>query len=284
MGRVKNNNTRETFLNVIELLEALQVEFIVEQSVAKILELSGDFIKEASCIAQHADLLVVVGGDGSMLRAAQVAVDHDVPLVGINRGRFGFLADISPDQVHDLLPQVMQGKYIPESRMLLQADLRQQQVKQHALNDIVLSSGDTAHMIEFEVYVDGQFMCGEHSDGMIVATPTGSTAYALSGGGPIIHPASKAIVLVPMFSHTLTSRPIVINAEAEICFKIGNKPLASPPFVSCDGEKIAALQAGEEIHIHHKEKEITLLHPEHYSYFDTLGRKLNWGKKLAKDE
>lgn len=284
MGRARNAATRETFLNLIKLLEGHQSKFLIAENVAKELNVDASYVKDKAYLAQNADIIIVVGGDGSMLRAACAVADYNIPIVGINRGRFGFLADIAPDQIDELIPQILSGDFQQESRMMLEVELPDQKIQKHALNDIVLATGDTAHMTEFEIYVDNHFMCGEHSDGMIVATPTGSTAYALSGGGPIIHPASKAMVLVPMFSHTLTSRPIVLNAESEIRFKIGGNDLASPPFISCDGRKIAALRAGEEVIIKRKQNDITLLHPKSYTYFKTLGRKLNWGKKLAKDE
>ena len=283
MGRVQNDAARETFSTLMQLLQKLGLKFVVERQIATELGLVGEYIQDVADLAQTADMVVVVGGDGSMLHAARALVDYDLPIVGINRGRVGFLADITPDDVEVALPEILAGKYTMEPRMMLEVELPQQSLSYHAFNDIVLGSGDTAHMTEFEVYVDNVFMSSEYSDGIIVATPTGSTAYALSGGGPIVHPASSAIMLLPMFSHNLTSRPVVLSERSEICFQIGTKVLASSPYISCDGVKLAELKIGEKVIVRRKQKMITLLHPENYTYFDTLGRKLYWGKKLAQD-
>lgn len=281
MGRIRKPETKTTFDQMVELLTRLGLDFWVADDVARDLTLDSSRVMVKAEMVKKIDLGIVIGGDGSMLRAANAVVDAGVPLVGINRGRFGFLADISPGDAVDILPSILKGEYQQEDRLMLEVSFNDGE-RYSALNDIVLVSGDTAHMTEFEVYVDDAFMCSEHSDGMIVSTPTGSTAYALSGGGPIIHPASNAIVLVPMFSHTLNSRPVVLSAESRIRFKVGSRIDASP-YVSCDGERVAKLEAGHEVLIRQKKKKVTLLHPRSYEYFKNLGRKLNWGRKLIAD-
>lgn len=278
-GRIRRPETKETFKQVASLLSSLGLSYCLNEALLGQIDFAPMATASQADMAKSVDLAIVVGGDGSLLRAAKAVVDHGVPLIGVNRGRFGFLADIAPDKVAEILPDMLAGHYQEESRFLLELELPGDQSKHHALNDIVLMSGDTAHMTEFEVYVDGVFMCSEHSDGMIVATPTGSTAYALSGGGPIIHPASNAMVLVPMFSHTLNSRPVVLSADSEVSFKVGSG-IDAKPCVSCDGERVASLSAGETIIIRRKGQKVKLLHPQGYEYFNNLGKKLNWGRRL----
>lgn len=184
------------------------------------------------------DLVVVVGGDGSMLGAARALARHKVPVLGINRGSLGFLTDIRPDELEAKVGEVLDGQYIVESRFLLDAQVRRgidSMGQGDALNDVVLHPGKSTRMIEFELYIDGQFVCSQKADGLIVATPTGSTAYALSAGGPIMHPKLDAIVIVPMYPHMLSSRPIVVDGNSEL------KIVVSPnmqiyPQVSCDGQ------------------------------------------------
>ena len=161
----------------------------------------------------HCDLLITVGGDGSLLKAARIASRRQIPILGINRGKLGFLTDIKPDCLNTILP-VLQGQFKTEQRLLLEATIGDYQST--ALNDVVLLPGDIAHMITFTLEVDGQFVATQRADGLIIATPTGSTAYALSGGGPILHPTSNAVTLVPMFPHTLSSRPLVIPQQKTI--------------------------------------------------------------------
>lgn len=235
-------------------------------------------------IGKKCDLLIVVGGDGSLLNAARSAVACDVPILGINRGKLGFLADITPANFEKQLEALLNGDYIEEKRFLLEADIREPNAHTasrsgSALNEIVLRSINTASMLEFEVYVDNQFMCSYRSDGLIVTTPTGSTAYALSGGGPILHPSLNAIALVPMFPHTLTNRPIVIHGDSEI--KIMMSELhPSTSQISCDSHVYFDVHANDIIHIRKLKKELRLIHPKEYDYFNALRSKLYWGGKL----
>ncbi|MCB1666666.1 MAG: NAD(+)/NADH kinase, partial [Pseudomonadales bacterium] len=189
-------------------------------------------------LSRLCDLVVVVGGDGSMLNAAQSIASENVPVIGINRGRLGFLTDVLPEEIELRLSQVLAGEYSVESRSLLQLELLQDGERRHlgcALNDVVLHPGKAAQMIEFELFVDDRFVYSQESDGLIVATPTGSTAYAMSAGGPIMHPALNAIALVPICPHSLSSRPIVVGGDCEIRLVIGEKDSILPQ-VSCDGE------------------------------------------------
>lgn len=227
---------------------------------------------------QHIDLAIVIGGDGSFLNAARLMVDSHIPILGINRGRLGFLTDILPKDLETELLPILQGDYKSETRFLLHCSLiRQEQVihSSLALNDVVLYSGDIARLLEFDVTIDGHFMSRQRSDGLIAATPTGSTAYALSGGGPIIHPELGAIVLVPMHPLTLSSRPIVLYPHAQIELHVMQTTTIHPK-LSCDGQVIFTLEPDDKILIQKHSVELTLIHPKNYDYYHTLRTKLGW--------
>ena len=228
------------------------------------------------------DLVIVVGGDGSLLKTARVLVDSRVPLLGINRGHLGFLTDIRPTEIETRIPPILDGGYTLEHRFLLNAEVyRHDSVigSSCAVNDVVLYPGEIARMISFELYMDNQFVYSQRSDGLIVSTPTGSTAYALSGGGPIMAPETDSVVLVPMCPHTLTSRPITVNRRRIIDIVISE---ANPhtPQLSCDGQEIISLMPGDRIRIKQYPIEMRLVHPLDYDYFEVLRSKLNWGQKL----
>lgn len=224
-------------------------------------------------IPSEIDLMIVVGGDGSLLNAAHCALPHNLPVLGINRGRLGFLTDIHPNELSKI-GDVLSGNYFVEKRFLLNAIHAKKQLG-IALNDVVLLPGNTAQLIEFEIFINNQFVCQQRGDGLIIATPTGSTAYALSGGGPILHPNLNAIALVPMFPHTLSSRPIVIDGDASIELHILESNETSP-CISCDGQHRISIEPGERIIITKNEKALCLIHPDNYDYFETLRAKLGW--------
>ena len=233
-------------------------------------------------LVKGADLIIVVGGDGSMLDAARSVINHQKPVLGLNRGGLGFLTDISPTEFEDQILAVLNGNFTEEKRFLLEAHVTRAGKKVEsstALNDVVLYSGHIARMIEFETFIDNQFVFSLRSDGIIVSTPTGSTAYALSGGGPIVHPCLEAVILVPMHPHTLSSRPLVVHSHAEISLKISEKSELNPR-LSCDGQTHFVLSAGDEIMIKRLDQTLTLIHPPGYDYYNVLRQKLNWGQPL----
>ncbi|HAS62227.1 MAG TPA: NAD(+) kinase, partial [Vibrio sp.] len=233
-------------------------------------------------LGKAADLAIVVGGDGNMLGAARVLSRFDISVIGVNRGNLGFLTDLNPEDFQTTLKAVLDGEFIEEERFLLEAEIhRHKQVKSHnaALNEAVLHPGQVAHMIEFEVYIDDSFAFSQRSDGLIISTPTGSTAYSLSGGGPILSPSLNAISLVPMFPHTLSSRPLVVDSKRRI------KLIVSPDNrgtqeVSCDGQVSLPVSPGDEIHIYQSPNALKLIHPKDYSYYHVLRNKLGWSSKL----
>ncbi|TQV70892.1 NAD(+) kinase [Aliikangiella marina] len=233
-------------------------------------------------LGEVCDLVIVVGGDGSMLKTARALVDSRIPLLGINRGHLGFLTDIRPTEIDTRIPPILEGEYTLEDRFLLHAEVyRGEEIigSSCAVNDVVLYPGEIARMISFELYMDKQFVYSQRSDGLIVSTPTGSTAYSLSGGGPIMAPETDSVVLVPMCPHTLTSRPITANRKRIIDLVISE---ANPhtPQLSCDGQVIISLQPGDRIRIKQYPIEMRLVHPLDYDYFEVLRSKLNWGQKL----
>ena len=227
------------------------------------------------------DLIVVVGGDGSMLSAARMAIKVNVPVIGINRGRLGFLTDISPQDIDTQLGGVLAGEYTEERRFLLHLRIHDEDTTYYqgdALNDVVLSRGNETHLIEFDVFINQQFVTHYRSDGLILATPTGSTAYALSAGGPIMHPQLNAMVMVPMFSHSLSSRPLVIDGQAFVELKI-SKNNEMDLQVSCDGHESHSVKPGQHVAIEKNAQQLRLLHPAEDHYYDTLRIKLGWGFK-----
>ena len=247
-------------------------------------EVNVDGITEVAfeALGKECDLVIVVGGDGSMLKTARELVDSRVPLLGINRGHLGFLTDIRPTEIDTRIPPILEGEYTLEHRFLLHAEVyRDDKVigASCAVNDVVLYPGEIARMISFELYMDNQFVYSQRSDGLIVSTPTGSTAYSLSGGGPIMAPETDSVVLVPMCPHTLTSRPITVNRKRIIDLVISETNPHTPQ-LSCDGQEIISLMPGDRIRIKQYPIEMRLVHPLDYDYFEVLRSKLNWGQKL----
>ncbi len=229
-------------------------------------------------MGQHCDLVIAVGGDGTFLAAARAIVEYDIPLIGINLGRLGFLVDISPNELSDKLLHILHGHYSQEKRYLLRTKIiRDGRIihEETAVNEVVVHRWVTPSMIEIITKIDNVFLNSQRSDGLIVSTPTGSTAYSLSAGGPILHPALNALVLVPLNPHTLSNRSIVINdsAEIEISF-CQNKQINA--LVTCDHIEIPEVLISDKILIKKEPKPIRILHPEGHDFFYILRNKLNW--------
>ena len=229
---------------------------------------------------QHAcDLIITVGGDGSLLHAGRFALAKDIPIIGINCGRLGFLTDINPDELEPMLSNVLDGDYVVEKRLLLEMQVEHQDQALHneyAINDIVLKQGNVPNMLAFDIHIDNHCIAQERADGIIIATPTGSTAYALSGGGPILHPGIDAYLLLNMFSHTLSNRPLVVPGHSKTCLTLEMDESNQATF-RCDGLDMIAAPPGSRMTIQKADKELHLLHPRQYNYFDNLRNKLGWG-------
>lgn len=264
------------------------VDFLVQQNIEiyQDIDTSSSFdmaipILDRKEMGEKKDLIIVVGGDGSLLSAARMAIKVNTPVIGINRGRLGFLTDILPQDIESQLTAVLAGHYQEEQRFLLKTTIHDQKhsyFEGDALNDVVLSRGNETHLIEFDVFVNQQLVGHFRSDGMILATPTGSTAYALSAGGPIMHPELNAMVLVPMFSHSLSSRPLVIDGDADIEWRISTVN-EHELRLSCDGHESHMVKPGETVTIKKNNSQLRLLHPLDYQYYDTLRSKLGWESK-----
>jgi NAD+ kinase len=231
-------------------------------------------------LATKADLIVAIGGDGTMLHAARLALAGNVPLLGVNRGRLGFLADVGPAEACDRLDEVLAGRFERDARSLLQATLQREDgtsIESTALNDVVLQKWETGRILEFETSIDGNYVNTHGGDGLIVATATGSTAYALSCGGPILHPALEATVLVPICPHTLSDRPIAVNSSARIEIRLVQRHHTKAQ-VTCDGTLLGDLTAQDRLLIGPAPQTITLLHPRGHDYYRVLRSKLHWGR------
>jgi NAD+ kinase len=230
-------------------------------------------------LAARADLVVAIGGDGTLLHAARHVAAREVPLVGINRGRLGFLTDVSPEHMLDALDAILAGDYLAERRLMLSAARGDSAAAGalFALNDIVLQKGDTGRLLDFTTEVDEVYVNTHRGDGLIVATPTGSTAYALSCSGPIIQPNVDALVMVPICPHTLSDRPLVLPSSSRIRVTLDNAG-GSEAHVVCDGESLARMAADDTLDISLAKQAVTLLHPREYNYYELLRSKLNWGR------
>lgn len=278
MGRPGVPGVPETLNALKDFLLSLNVKLTVEEQTADCMDGAVEYTCSAQSVPDKTDLIIVVGGDGSLLNAAHIAMEHDIPIIGVYRGRLGFLTDINPNKLEQI-GDIIHGDFKSEERVLLQATLQQQKrtISDFALNDVVLMPGDAPQMIEFETYINDEFVCRQRADGFIIATPTGSTAYALSAGGPILRPGLNAITLVPMCPHTLSSRPIVINGNSriEIVITHNNRNVVN---VSCDGIQHIPVSAGDRILIEQHKKTLSLIHPTDYNYYQILREKLNWEK------
>jgi NAD+ kinase len=236
--------------------------------------------KPTAGFAQDADLIVAIGGDGTMLYAAQLVIGRDIPLVGINRGRLGFLTDVTPDEMLESIDTVLQGSFETDVRRLLEARLAQaggQAAVCRALNDVVIQRHESGRMVELETWIDGRFVNTHGGDGLVIASSTGSTAYALSCGGPIIHPSLEAVVIAPISPHTLSDRPIVIGWNSTVEVRLVARS-ATHAQVTCDGMLLGDLDARSNLVIEPADSSITLLHPPGHDYFRLLRSKLHWGR------
>ncbi|WP_299589007.1 NAD(+) kinase [uncultured Microbulbifer sp.] len=278
IGRTESDSAVLSLKRLIAFLEREGYDVVLERGTASAVSASSARVSSKEKLGELCDLAIVVGGDGSLLAAARALAKFSVPLLGINRGRLGFLTDITPDEIEQKVGEVLAGKYMAESRFLLDMSVTRNGKpigKGSALNDVVLHPGEFIRMIEFDLYIDGQFIYTQRSDGLILSTPTGSTAYALSGGGPIMHPKLDAIVVVPLNPHTLSSRPIVVEGSSEFKIVIGQQNSAHS-YVTCDGHEQVITVSGDVIRIHKKPHRLTLIHPIDHNFYETCRSKLGW--------
>ena len=272
-------DSRDTLAAVTDFLKSRKIKVILDEFCARLLPDSGLKTVRTEELPEHCTLGIAIGGDGTMLRAAHLLADHDIPLLGINRGRLGFLADIPAEAIEVQLGQILDGNYVEDERFQLHCQVERGEdtvFQSHAFNDVIIQKWNIAKLIELETYVDRTLVHSQRADGMIVASPTGSTAYALSGGGPIVHPALDAMVLVPICPHTLSNRPIVIDGNSSVEIVVGT-PEIDHARLSCDGEVSCELATGDRVSVHKKDKKIRLIHPQNHDHFSILRAKLALG-------
>lgn len=276
VGKYMAAGIEQSLSDIARFLAQSGRKVVIEAETAQNVSLPGLPVMTPAEIGKHADVAIVVGGDGTMLGIARQLAPYHVPLIGINQGRLGFMTDISQEGMIHILAEMLGGKLESERRSLLEGSvLRNGENIFHALafNDVVVARGATTGMAELKVEVDGHFMYNQRSDGLIVSTPTGSTAYALSAGGPLLHPSLSGIVLVPIAPHALSNRPIVVTDSSTIVIEImGGRDIS----VNFDMQSLASLQHHDRIFIRRSAYTITFLHPQGWSYYDTLREKLHW--------
>ena len=280
IGKLDSAGIQTPLTRIIHFLKRKKITVLVEEGTARYLEKNLCQPVRMDEIGRQSDLVVVLGGDGTMLSAARQLSPHRVPITGINLGRLGFLTDIPAEVMETVLGAMLEGAYTEEERLMLSAVVvrkREKIFRTIAVNDVVVNRGGMGAMIEFEVYVDGQFVYNLRSDGLIISTPTGSTAYSLSCGGPILHPSLAAIALVPIAPHTLSNRPIALPKSALVTVVLVR---GHDPRVNFDVQSHYELQVGDKVEVKANRHPMRLLHPEGHSYFAMLREKLHWSEKL----
>lgn len=266
---------------LMALLRARGITVVMDSDTAAAAREAPDAVLEMHSLHSKADLMVVLGGDGTLIACARRMSEHNVPLVGVNLGRLGFLTDIPADALQPAIESVLDGEFNAEQRLLLQGSVRrgkQTLITALAMNDVVVSRGAVGSMIEFAVTVDGEFIYTLRADGLIVATPTGTTAYALSAGGPILHPSLSAIALVPISPHTLSNRPVAIRSTSKVEITLVRGQDARANF---DVQAHVQLEPGDVVSVAAASKHATLLHPKGYRYFSMLRQKLRWTERAS---
>jgi NAD+ kinase len=280
-GSSINPPSRKTLEEIAQFLHTFGCEVVIEHDTAAGSGLNGYTVMNMEEIGSACDLAIVLGGDGTMLGYARQLAPHNVPLIGINQGRLGFITDIPLSEVKSTLTAMLAGGFEEDRRALMRAKVWRDGhcvFNALALNDVVVNRGATSGMLEVRVAIDGRFVANQRADGLIIATPTGSTAYSLSVGGPLLHPSLPAWVLAPIAPHTLSNRPIVLADTGEITIDLVAGRDASANF---DMQSLASLLIGDRITVKRSNYHAIFLHPRGWSYYDTLRQKLHWNEGVA---
>jgi NAD+ kinase len=278
IGKYQAAGSRSALEDIAQFLHRQGCEVALERETANNTGLSDYPVLDVEQIGAQCDLGLVLGGDGTMLGIGRRLAPHGVPLIGINQGRLGFITDIALEGYQSVLKPMLEGQYEEELRAMMQASVMRDGrcvFSATAMNDVVVNRGATTGMVELRVEVDGRFVANQRADGLIIATPTGSTAYALSAGGPLLHPSIAGWLLVPIAPHTLSNRPIVLSDRGEVAIELVAGRDASANF---DMQSLASLLHGDRIVVRRSPHQVRFLHPQRWSYFDTLRRKLHWNE------
>ena len=281
IGKYQAHGSRSALEEIAQFLGAQGCEVALEEDTARNTGMGQYSTLDAAGIGAHCDLALVVGGDGTMLGIGRLLAQFSVPVVGINQGRLGFITDIGFESYQATLMPMLRGEFEEDRRWMMQAKVIRNNhcvFSATAMNDVVVNRGATSGMVELRVEVDGRFVANQRADGLIIASPTGSTAYALSAGGPLLHPSIGGWVLVPIAPHTLSNRPIVLSDSGEVAIELVAGRDASASF---DMQSLASLLHGDRIIVTRSEFQMRFLHPKGWSYFDTLRKKLHWNEGAA---
>lgn len=282
IGKFNDSSIAEVIHSLHDFFTEQGCQGIIDTDTAAVIGADGLPTASREHMGQQCDLIIVVGGDGTFLNAARSLVDSKKPLLGINLGRLGFLTDINAEKMRGRLKDILAGEYISEERFLLDGKFECEGAENShnlAFNDIVVHKQNVARMIELDVYLNGQYVNTQRADGLIVSSPTGSTAYALSGGGPILHPTLDAIVMVPICPHTMSQRPIVVDGSSEIEIRVSDSNQGAVQ-ATCDGQSSVDLNLGDSVLIRKYPTPVQLIHPADYNYYEILRAKLHWSHRL----
>jgi len=283
IGKYGDPSVASTMEELCHILQKRGCEVVLEEYTASGMPNNLDLPIRSMDDIGHCDLAITVGGDGTLLNAARNLIETDVPLLGINLGRLGFLVDVSPNEMNTRINEILNGEFEEEHRILLTTRIEHHNGGAHsvsdAFNDVVVHKWEVARMIETETYINGCFLNSMRSDGLIVSTPTGSTAYALSSGGPILDPDMDAMILVPISPHTMSYRPIVIDGESVVEIFVKEGPLSHAQ-VTCDGQINLGVVSGDKIQIRKKDRYVRLIHPRQHNHYEILRAKLHWGEQF----
>jgi NAD+ kinase len=284
IGKRNDPCVAPTLIALCRELQTLQRRVLIEHQSGALAQCPPEIERATRAeLAQRCDLVVVVGGDGTLLSAARVLSPAGVPILGVHQGRLGFMVDVRPEDMREALSAVLAGEHRMEQRLLLSATVHRGGTPIGpflAINDVVIRNQAAIRMLEFETWLDEEFISQHRADGFIVSSPTGSTAYALSGGGPVLHPGLEAISLVPICPHTLSDRPIVVGADQTVGIILRGGEGTQATF-TCDGQTSEVLQPGDRVEVRRAAARMTLVHPNNYSYFNILRNKLHWGRGPA---
>ena len=280
----RHDNVAPTVRALVRALRRQGCDVLLERGTAGAANGRGVTVATRTELARASDLAIVVGGDGTLLNAGRTLAPAGVPILGVNQGRLGFMVDVAPEDVAKTLARVLEGRYVRERRLVLSAHIqrgRRAGTPFLAINDVVLRNQAAVRMIELETWLDDEFISEHRADGIIVSTPTGSTAYALSGGGPVLHPALDALTVVPICPHTFSDRPVVFGADRTVRIVLRG-PRGTRAMCTGDGQRNETMAPGDAVVMSRSRHSLELIHPENYTYFNILRNKLHWGRERSK--